>query len=175
MTSNSQGTFGVDSKQCSVLSLCMLKEDYALRFWAKVTKTPSCWLWTGRKDPRDYGYYGHGASTSPVGQTRAHRIAYCLHYDCFLDSTDVLLHSCDNPSCINPNHLRIGSQSANLKDMHSKGRGVGGPNLTKVEVTYLKERYAQGDITVEKLAKEFGRSYNAVGGVISGRTYKQWR
>jgi hypothetical protein len=80
----------------------------------------SCIEWQGA---RDKDGYGRGESTSSAG-SRAHRVLYELFYNVTLTPTDVLLHTCDNPSCVNPQHMTRGSQLENVRDMDSKGRRV---------------------------------------------------
>ena len=94
----------------------------ARRFWAKVDKLGEfdCWLWTGRRAKR----YGYGELYRGPGQTvgKAHRISWELHHG----PTDLkVLHTCDNPACVNPAHLFLGTQQDNLRDMRDKGRSGG--------------------------------------------------
>ena len=92
-------------------------------FWPKVEKTETCWIWQGAKDPRGYGrVYCTFKPKEKVSTLRAHKVALIL------SGIDVpngmcVLHKCDNPSCVNPSHLFIGTQVDNMKDMASKGRG----------------------------------------------------
>lgn len=92
----------------------------AERFWEKVKKTPSCWLWTGaHKDGRwPYGVLGGGASRVPK---LAHRVSWELHHGPIPDGMNVL-HKCDNPPCVRPDHLFLGTLSDNTQDMVAKGR-----------------------------------------------------
>jgi len=83
------------------------------RFWSKVQKTPTCWTWTGGKDSRGYGKFD---DTSP------HRFSWVLHFGPIPEGLWVC-HSCDNPSCVNPEHLRLWTPKQNSKDRDSKGRG----------------------------------------------------
>jgi hypothetical protein len=91
------------------------------RFWAKVQKTSDCWLWTGGKSS------GYGVLTKPknAGKVYAHRYSYELHFGPF-DPTLLVCHTCDNPFCVRPDHLFLGDQTANMRDMTSKGRGKSG-------------------------------------------------
>lgn len=82
------------------------------RFWAKVDRSGDCWLWMGKRIVK-YGYFNH---------RRAHRVAWELtHGD--IPKGLYVLHSCDNPPCVNPAHLRLGTQFDNMADMHDRGRG----------------------------------------------------
>jgi hypothetical protein len=93
------------------------------RFWAKVRKRDGCWEWTGAKNADGYGMIG----VNGVGHKRhapAHRVSWELHYG-HIPTGMWVLHHCDNPPCIRPDHLFIGDRSANMKDCAAKGRLTG--------------------------------------------------
>ena len=82
-----------------------------------------CWNWTGKQNEN-----GYGSITVEGTYTRAHRAMYfMLHPDA--DQSLVVMHTCDNPRCINPYHLRLGTQKENMMDMHDKGLFKGGAKL----------------------------------------------
>lgn len=87
------------------------------RFWAKVEKTPGCWLWTGRTSPEGYGRFSLGKR----GDGLAHRIAFELVHGPLLPGIKVL-HSCDTPPCVRDDHLFAGTQKDNVLDAVQKGR-----------------------------------------------------
>src|SRR5256885_74384 len=95
----------------------MNKRPYRVSFWNRKTISPSgCWEWVGSKRELGYGqvrYKGRSA--------RAHRIAWELTFGEIPDGRSVL-HKCDNPPCINPDHLFLGTQQDNVDDMFRKGR-----------------------------------------------------
>ncbi len=89
------------------------------RFWNKVYKTDTCWLWTAAKDKDGYGFF-------KVNQvmTKAHRMAYELAFGNF-DKALFVCHSCDIPSCVNPKHLFLGTITDNNRDCTAKGHNKG--------------------------------------------------
>ena len=87
------------------------------RFWAKVDTSGDCWEWTGSKHGQ-----GYGLIISPSRRViRAHRFSAMLHFGMF-DRRVWVMHTCDNPSCVRPEHLRLGDAKQNAQDMTAKGR-----------------------------------------------------
>lgn len=91
----------------------------ATRFWRKVTRTAECWLWLGARGKDGYGRAalpGHSG-----GMALAHRISWLLTNG-EIPSGMQVLHRCDNRQCVRPDHLFLGTQADNIKDMWAKGR-----------------------------------------------------
>jgi hypothetical protein len=86
------------------------------RLEEKFQVTPSCWRWKAGKNKDGYGLIGLRKQV-----LYAHRVSYELYVGPIPEGLH-LLHLCDNPSCVNPAHLRPGTQLDNVKDMHAKGR-----------------------------------------------------
>lgn len=88
------------------------------RFFAKVqvSEPDRCWLWTGRRSPRGYGVFWLDGKNR-----RAHRVSYEMHIGAISDGVFVC-HECDNPPCVNPAHLFLGTHLDNVRDMCVKGR-----------------------------------------------------
>lgn len=89
-----------------------------LRKW--VEDENGCWIWTGKQNQD-----GYGSLIVDGKYTRAHRAMYFLHNPTH-DKSLVVMHLCDNPSCVNPSHLKLGTQRENMLDMHRKKRFRGG-------------------------------------------------
>ena len=98
------------------------------RFWSKVDKngpTPAhcpelgpCWVWTAASMPGGYGAF----RIVPSRLVRAHRVSWEIAYARPVPAGLLVLHSCDNPPCVNPAHLFIGSYKDNMQDAARKGR-----------------------------------------------------
>lgn len=87
------------------------------RFFSNIKKTGGCWLWTGCKNRLGYGDFWVGRGK----HMNAPRVSWMFHYGEILDNMDVL-HRCDNPPCVNPEHLFLGTQEDNMRDCFLKGR-----------------------------------------------------
>lgn len=88
------------------------------RFWAKVKKSDACWEWQGGRLPHGYGRI---VISRKEGAVRAHRFSWELHFGPIPDGM-VICHRCDNPPCVRPDHLFVGTQSDNMRDCVNKGR-----------------------------------------------------
>lgn len=140
------------------------------RFWSKVDTSGgmfACWLWT------DFLYdLGYGCLRISGKNIKAHRISWELAYNEIPDGM-LVCHKCDNPSCVNPTHLFLGTIQNNLQDMRDKGRAVhtsGERNrhaiLTDDKVRAIRNRYAEGDITQAQLAADYGVAKQQVSRII---------
>lgn len=90
------------------------------RFWARVDKSGECWVWTGAALPAGYGRW-----------KGAHRLVYAHRFSWELANGPIpdgmlVCHRCDNPPCVRPDHLFLGTPTDNIRDMNAKGRGRAG-------------------------------------------------
>jgi hypothetical protein len=143
-------------------------------FWAKVERRgpDECWPWTGGNTKRGgYGYYCHGNKIH-----RAHRIAYELSIGKIAEGMFVC-HRCDNPACVNPAHLFVGSVLDNNRDAMFKGRNsygerCGHSKLRSRDVERIRECRRFG-AKVSDLSHTYGVSMSAIKQVIRGDTWRR--
>jgi hypothetical protein len=118
------------------------------KFWSRVNKTDSCWLWTGTVDRGGYGMQGRGGRGA--GTAKCHRVSYEWAHGPIPTGLWVL-HRCDKPPCVNPAHLFLGTSRDNVDDKVAKGRqsrGVGS-GLAKI---------SEHDVVDIRSLKAFGAS-----------------
>jgi Autographiviridae HNH endonuclease len=106
---------------------------------------------------------GYPEGPSRFGTRYVHRQVMAEKHGVEAIRGKVVMHSCDNPSCVNPDHLSIGSQRANIVDSMLKGRYR---KLGPDEVREIRDRYAAGDVLQRELADEFGVSQRAISMIV---------
>jgi len=134
------------------------------KFDKYVVKGDQCWGWKGHKNGDGYGTIKD--STDYSGK-KAHRVSYELHVG-KIPKGMLVCHKCDNPGCVNPDHLFLGTQHDNMIDMAIKGRHTG--KLTPDEVA--KIRTLSGTDTHKNIASLFGLSQQTVSAIINRKTWK---
>jgi hypothetical protein len=142
------------------------------RFWSHVEKTETCWLWKPAVKSGDYGRIrvkGRGA------KVKAHVLSYTMHVGPIPDGLNVL-HHCDNPPCVRPDHLFVGTHDDNMKDKVAKGRQGKGERmgLSKLNpdlVRAIRLRLADG-VGQRQTAREFKVSRTTVRWIDIGKTWK---
>lgn len=129
-------------------------------------KTEACVEWRGYRTQNGYGRQG---------TKYAHREAYRQHVGPIPDGM-VVMHSCDNPACVNPSHLTVGTQADNIQDMVTKGRHAVGPAtnrnvLTADEVGLIRTLLSSGDYTQREIAAKFGVAQRTVSAINTRQTW----
>jgi len=142
----------------------MAHERIALqqRFWAKVAKSDGCWIWQAQLNNKGYGCFAYeripGKNTSR--NMYAHRLSWMLLNGPIPPGMNVL-HRCDTPACVNPDHLFLGSQRENMRDCVTKGRLA--INRNKAKVTEEQVRAIRADTRRHHIiAADYGLKRNAV-------------
>lgn len=141
----------------------------ALLKWVKIDPRTGCWIWIGAKT-----YWGYGTRTNNGKTRRTHRISYELHIGAIPKGMCVL-HSCDNPPCVNPDHLFLGTLKDNSQDMVAKGRSVAGIKngmcrLQESDIEQMRDSW-NGGCPMEALAHEFKCSLSTVSRIINFQTH----
>lgn len=138
------------------------------RFWEKVVKTDGCWNWNGTKFQSGYGAIGIGGILK-----RAHRVSWELKNGPITNGLHVL-HKCDNPGCVRPDHLFLGTQKDNMVDKTKKGRQAPGPTGSKLipeKVIELRKLYSTGDYSYRQLAAKYSVAKETIKHAITKRTW----
>ena len=149
----------------------MAKTDSA--FWAKVRKTPTCWLWIGATNgEKGYGQLQrHAIKKRPI---LAHRYSWFLEHGSF--PRNYVCHHCDTPLCVRPSHLFVGTHKDNMADCNRKGRGNQGSKhglakLTEKSVLQIRIAYAKGK-KMNVLAQQYKVNRSNIEHIIHRR---RWR
>ena len=143
------------------------------QFWehVKVGYPNECWEWQKRLSSMGYGQLYWCGET--IG---AHRLAYCLEHSLGIRSLhgEYVLHNCDHRNCCNPGHLRLGTQSDNIRDMDNRGRrGDSHTNSKLTEEQALEIRTNVRLETQRELGIRFGISKSTVGQIIRRETWNK--
>ena len=151
------------------------------KFEEKVERTDSCWIFNGAKSSKGYGSVRTRQPRKMVG-------AHILAYQKWVGQVDEgmhVLHSCDNPSCVNPEHLSLGTNADNMADRNSKNRQARAFNtpktkLTKEEADEIRDTYLSSKsigskkhtgISYRQLANDYGVTQGAIQAIIHKKTH----
>lgn len=139
------------------------------RFFAQVVRGDGCWSWSAAKDKDGYGMFR--GDVLGVTCTRAHRYSWAFHNQALIPDGAVICHSCDNPECCNPAHLRLGTHADNQQERRAKGRhGVNRTPAAKITPeAVIAIRAAQG--RQADIAKVYGLTQTTVSDI---KRRKSW-
>lgn len=143
------------------------------RFKAAFSKgrPQDCWVWNLAKNNKGYGKFGTGKMSTDY----AHRISFRLFREEIPNGLNVL-HTCDNPPCVNPNHLFLGTQKDNGSDCRIKGRtsrGSGRPlsKLSEDQVIKIRNLHSEGARQID-LVKKFRVSKTTICIIVNKKAWK---
>lgn len=145
------------------------------RFWDKVNKTDGCWEWLGYfktdkrfKGGKTYGFFSFGKNRN----LRAHRVSWEIHFG-EIPKGMCVCHHCDNPICVRPDHLFLGTMYDNNMDAVKKGRIKILPfKLTTDQVQEIRKLYSTRDFIQKELGKKFNVSQTTIKDVVNYKTWK---
>lgn len=141
------------------------------RFWSLADKSGDCWEWKGTKKGNGYGQFffdGH--------RWIAHRAAWTFAFG-EIPKGLAVCHRCDNPRCVRPDHLFLGTWAENNQDRHRKGRSGaakgeqnGKARLTEDSVRQIRHLHTQG-FGYRAIARRFSMSRSAIAHIVQGRSW----
>ena len=147
----------------------MSKRAVVDRFMSHVKKTDTCWLWVGGVNEGGYGMFKYNSRAA-----RSHRVSWELHCG-VVPAHLFVLHKCDVRTCVNPDHLFLGTKRDNNLDMVLKGRQVWGVRngrhkLSEEDVVSIRDFRRQG-ATLRSIASRFRVSSGHICDIIGGRRW----
>ena len=154
------------------------RQPLAQRFWAKVDTSGKCWLWTSNTDSHGYGQIAM-PGPPPRVPSPAHRVSWELHNGPIPEGMNVL-HRCDNPPCVRPEHLFLGTRADNMADKMAKGRygnplhhrGSAHPAaiLNEDAVRTIRALFANGTRQID-LAAQYGMSPQQIFAIVRRKSW----
>lgn len=167
----------VRQKKCPICGRTHSKKSYSVcslrcLIISRIEKKDSCWMWKGSKNEHGYGTLAINRKTF-----FAHRISF-QEFVSEIPKNRCLLHKCDTPLCVNPDHLRIGTRSENAKEMYEKKRNRCQrgeqrycAKLKEVDVKKIKVMLSQG-LKQQEIADLFGVHNCSISNIKTGVTWK---
>ena len=147
------------------------------RFWPKVNKngTDGCWFWTASTNSSGYGQIGLGGHDGPP--VAAHRVSWEIHNGPIPEGnfygTTLVCHHCDEPLCVNPDHLFLGTQFDNMRDASKKGRMKNpAAKLNDRSVGQIRSHLATGKVRQDVIAAMYGVCQQTISDISTRKTYK---
>lgn len=156
-----------------------MHEQWSEKFWSRADRSAgpdACWPLTGSRQPRGYGHFYPASKVNLY----AHRVAWEIANNAGVPAGFHVMHACDNPACVNPAHLSVGTHSDNMRDMIRKDRAARAApagedhhnaKLTSEKVVEIVRRAEAGD-SQRTIARAFGVTRGTVQHVLKGRHWK---
>ena len=139
------------------------------RFWSKVCKVSpdECWEWVSGTRGKYGEFWMNKKNVLP------HRVSYLINKG-HIPTGKLVMHTCDNPRCVNPAHLKLGTRKDNVEDMVIKGRGPGASKrkITWNDVCEIRRLYATGIPSQKTLGKMFLMHQSKISRIITGKRLK---
>lgn len=147
------------------------------RFWDKVQITDNCWIWTGALNDSGYGVMGRGGRSG--GNVRATHVSWKIHKKEEIQKGIFALHKCDNPICVNPEHLFLGTAKHNYDDMKIKNRNSDPPKLSGelngysklTENQVIEIKSLKGQVKYQDIADLYNVSKSCITAIMTGRNW----
>lgn len=158
------------------LHLNYMKGSPKQRFWKYIDKKQNnlCWNWLGCYDKDGYGKIQINEK-----HIRAHRFSWELHFGKIPKDKPCVLHECNNPSCVNPNHLYLGTNEDNMRYMiecnrqaNQQGENNGYSKLTESQVKQIRLLYNQKKLTQAQIAKIFNVCRGTISDIHRNKIWK---
>lgn len=132
-----------------------------------------CWNWTKSRNFFGYGWIWFGEKLR-----KTHRVVYSIVHNEELTREDFVCHSCDNPSCCNPEHLFLGNHDENMKDMVDKKRSGRREDHSQAKLTFdqvreIRQKYRSMKISQRGLAKQYGVDQALICKIIQNKLWKE--
>lgn len=148
------------------------------RFWSKVKKTSHCWHWQGGKFKHGYGAFWFNGKN-----VKAHRFSWEQFNGRIPKGTGYhgicVCHACDNPSCVNPKHLFLGTNQDNRidcvkKNRHNVAKGMGhyGTFFKNRDIKHIRSLYEKGSDTQQNIADKYGVSRSLISMIVNRVVWK---
>lgn len=161
-------------------SIKQREKTFDEKFWEKadVRGENDCWEWKASRNRKGYGNFYLSVGKSESIHVLAHRVAYILAYDVQVPQETQVCHSCDNPACVNPKHLFLGTSKDNVADMYKKGRAAsqkGIRNHAKLDeekIAEIKQLKKQG-VMSKVIAKMFGLNESTISRMLNNHTWSK--